>query len=197
MEIKIEQLTNIKLIQEASMNTVNKKLDAGKEMTPELFRKYLISEHSPIRSMMLRIHLLDIPYYNSVHIARHHVGMTHYVTTHRPDRTGAERTIHDMVNHLMDINIQGLIDMARKRLCKGKCDKVTYEIMLAVKTELMNSQDDYLKVIGEMLVPNCIYRYGCPEFRSCGLSKVWSDNRYGSIQDRYSHYNNIIRNGVI
>jgi hypothetical protein len=193
VEVRIKNENWIKDLQEAAMNTINKKWDDGKEMTPELFRKYIISEHSPIRGVELRVSLLDISYYNSVHIARH-VNSIPYVTTSRPDRTGKDRSIDDTVNHLFDINIQGLIDMSRKRLCSGKCDKVTFQIMLEVKKFLTNSEDKYLQVLGECLVPNCIYRGGCPEFKSCGfdekISHLCYDDYY--IKNRYSEYNKMI-----
>lgn len=170
-------------LQEAAMNTVNKKWNEGKELTEELFRKYIISEHSPIRAVDLRITLYDIPCANSVHFARH-VHAIHYVTTHRPDRTGQERSINDTCTHILDVNIQALIDMARKRLCIGKVDKVTYTYMLGIKKELIN-MGSYYKVIGECLVPNCIYRGGCPEFKSCGFYEEY--NRM-ELEKRYKKY---------
>ena len=168
-------------LQEAAMNTIGKKYDDGKELTPELFRKYLISEHSPIRGIELRIILYDIPSPNSVHFARH-VHSVPYVSTNRPDRTKKARTIEDKNTHMMDINLQGLIDMARKRLCIGKCDKTTYQYMVAIKDELIQ-QGGFEKIIGESLVPNCVYRNGCPEFTSCGFFKN------GNIMQRYPDYN--------
>lgn len=179
--MRIKNANWSKDLQEAAMNTINKKWDDGKEMTPELFRKYIISEHSPIRGVELRVSLLNIPYYNSVHIARH-VHAVHYVTTNRPDRTGKQRSPDDTVNHLFDINVQGLIDMMRKRLCIGKVDETTYKIMLEVKKFLMHSDDAYMKVLGECLVPNCVYRGGCPEFKSCGFFK-------SNTSDHYINYN--------
>jgi hypothetical protein len=83
---------------------------------------------------------------------------------------------------MMDINIQGLIDMARKRLCIGKVDKITYAYMLEIKKELIR-KGSYYKVIGECLVPNCIYRGGCPEFKSCGFYDE------SQIAARYKTYN--------
>ena len=167
-------------LQEAAMNTINKKWNEGKELTEDLFRKYIISEHSPIRGIELRITMNDIPYYNSVHFARH-IHSIPYVTTHRPDRTGSERSISDTCVHIFDINIQGLLDMARKRLCIGKCDRVTYDFMMAIKKSFIEKGSFY-KVIGDMLVPNCIYRSGCPEFKSCGFFD-------GNIALRYAEYN--------
>jgi hypothetical protein len=166
------------------MNTINKKYDDGKELTEDLFRRYIFSEHSPIRGIELRITLYDIPCSNSVHFARH-VHSIPYVSTNRPDRTGKERSIDDTCTHIMDINLQALIDMARKRLCIGKVDKVTYAYMLEIKKELIR-KGGYYKVIGECLVPNCVYRGGCPEFKSCG--RLDSEEMF----NRYETYNLLV-----
>ena len=154
-------------IQEAAMNTIRKSYKEAKKMTPELFEKYLISEHSPIRALDIRIYLLDISYYTSVHYARH-IHSIPYVTSNRPDRTKKERSTNDTVDHIFDINPQGLIDMMRKRLCKGQCDPITYELAILIKTELMKSFNPYFKVLGKILVPNGVYRGFCPEFKKCG-----------------------------
>lgn len=180
VDVRIKNADWKKDLQEAAMNTINKKWNDGKELTEELFRKYIISEHSPIRGVELRITMYDIPYYTSVHFARH-VHSIPYVTTNRPDRTGAERTVNDTCTHIFDINIQGLIDMARKRLCFGKCDKTTYAYMKAIKDKFIEL-GGYYKVIGECLVPNCVYRGGCPEFKSCGFFD-------GDLKSRYEDYN--------
>lgn len=183
VDVRIKNEDWMRDLQESAMNTINKKWNEGKELTEELFKKYIISEHSPIRGVELRITMYDIPYYNSVHFARH-VHSIPYVTTHRPDRTGTERSINDTCVHMFDINIQGLIDMARKRLCMGKCDKVTYDFMIGIKKAFID-KGGYYKVIGLMLVPNCVYRSGCPEFKSCGFYDT-------GIIPRYENYNNKI-----
>jgi hypothetical protein len=181
-------------LQEASMNTINKKWNEGKELTEDLFRKYVISEHSPIRSLVLRITMFNIPYPNSVHFARH-IHSVPYVSTNRPDRTGKKRNTDDLCTHIFDINIQGLIDMGRKRLCTGKVDQKTYEYMIQIKKELIK-MDSYYKVIGETLVPNCIYRFLCPEFKSCNLlKKIFLNNeKIDNIIYRYELYNKYIMN---
>ncbi len=187
VEIRIKNADWKRDLQESAMNTVNKKYDDGKDLTEELFRRYIISEHSPIRGVELRITLHDIPYPNSVHFARH-VHSIPYVTTNRPDRTGKERDVNALCTHMMDINLQGLIDMARKRLCFGKVDKVSYGFMKAIKDELIN-MGGYYKVIGECLVPNCVYRGGCPEFKGCGFHD-------GSIKENYKSYNEKLCKGT-
>ncbi|MGA2142513.1 MAG: hypothetical protein ABSG94_08815 [Brevinematales bacterium] len=176
-------------LQEAAMNTINKKWDEGKEMTEDLFRKYIISEHSPIRTVVLRIKMNNIPYPNSVHFARH-VHSIPFVSTNRPDRTGKKRSAEDLCTHIFDINIQGLIDMARKRLCEGKVDKTTLDFMIEIKKEL-TGMGGFYKILGEMLVPNCVYRFSCPEFKGCNLLKRLFDDsdNIGELSFRYDKYN--------
>ena len=49
--------------------------------------------------------------------------------------------------------------------------------------------------ISDVLVPNCVYRCGCPELESCGLFKTWqmscADIASTDIQKRYDAYNTI------
>ena len=46
VDIRIKNENWKRDLQEAAMNTINKKWNDGKELTEELFRKYIISEHS-------------------------------------------------------------------------------------------------------------------------------------------------------
>lgn len=154
-------------LQEAAMNTINKSVVDSKKLTPELFNKYLVSEHSPIRSIIIRISMIDISYYTSVHFARH-VHALHYVSTNRPDRVKKARSVDDTVNHIMDCNLQSLIDMSRKRLCY-KSHPETVKVMQAIVKALHDSEDEYLYALSCHLEPNCLYRGFCPEFKSCGF----------------------------
>jgi len=195
VSIRIKNHDPIFDIKEAAMNTVGKKWFEGKDLTEDLWFKYLISEHSPIRSLDLRISFDGILYYNSVHYARH-VHSIPYVTTHRPDRTKRERTINDRVVHKADINSQGLMDMFRKRLCVGSVDKITHKIGVTLKTLMMNSDNYLLSQLGRVLVPNCIYRGGansCPEFKECGLCNNLSNLEINSIKNRYDEYNKMMK----
>ena len=51
----------------------------------ELKKKYLTSEHSPIRYLRFIIRM-EIPYCNSVHFVRHKLGVEHFVQSQRNDR---------------------------------------------------------------------------------------------------------------
>ncbi len=135
-----------------------------KPPSSEWRKKILIAEHSPIRTLRWRILMTDIPYCNSVHFARHKMGVEHYVRSQRfnPNR-GAGRQ-DAPVDHLMDINAAELIAMARKRLC-CKADPVTRQIMRMICAAVIETAPE-MKFV---LMPECEYRGGrCPELKSCG-----------------------------
>jgi hypothetical protein len=132
-------------------------------------KQILLAEHSPIRTMVYTIRMTDIPYYVSVHLVRHKIGVEHFVRTQRTDRTGVTRDElpqGTLVTHEMEINLQALITISRKRLC-AMADSVTRKLWNMIVKEI----DIYDPVIGECLVPECLYRGTCTEFKGCGYSK--------------------------
>lgn len=140
----------------------------GKEgdLTPsfEWKKKLINSEHSPLRTIMFTVEMQNIPYCNSVHFVRHKFGVEHYVKSQRSNKNRGEEPQNAPVNHIMDINAQALIFMARKRLC-FKADETTREIM----KEIVNKIIDVCPEFKGFLVPECIYRGNiCHEFKSCG-----------------------------
>ena len=140
------------------------KFDAPSEPSLEWKRKILRSEHSPIRTLMFTIKMADIPYCNSVHFVRHKYGVEHYVQSQRKNADrGAERQ-DAPVTHIMDINAQELIFMARKRLCH-KADSVTGQIM----TEICRAVIDIDPIWESVLLPACECNESkCREFTPCG-----------------------------
>ena len=160
----------------------------------EFKRKLLISEHSPIRSISYRWIFEDIPYFVSTHWSRHKWEC--FITTERSDRTGVDRKRlpqDALVNLTGDANAQQLIDTMRKRLCKGCVDPDTYQTAINLK-EAIHEVDE---PTSDVLVPNCIYRCGCPELTPCKFFEyfkgeclahgIHSDN----IQERYNLYNQL------
>lgn len=141
----------------------------GKEgdLTPSLEwkRKLIDSEHSPLRTIMFTIEMKDIPYCNSVHFVRHKFGVEHYVRSQRSNKERGNEPQNAPVNHIMDINAQALIFMARKRLCY-KADKTTRDIMIMIRDKVIEKCPEFK----DFLQPECIYRGGfCHEFKSCGI----------------------------
>lgn len=143
------------------------KFDAPKEPSFEWKQKILRSEHSPIRTLMWTIKMENIPYCNSVHFVRHKYGVEHYVQSQRknPER-GSDRQ-DAPVTHIMDINAQELIFMARKRLCY-KADALTREIMRKICNDVVNIEP----VMVTFFAPACGYdEKNCCEFQPCGNYK--------------------------
>lgn len=91
-------------------------------------------------------------------------------------------------------NIQNLIDTLRKRLCY-QASKETREYAEQLKKDIHEVEPE----ISNVLVPNCVYRCGCPELVGCGYWKNFvrycNDTRgipniaELTIQERYDLYN--------
>ena len=149
-----------------ALNTIGKRY-AGSEVADEWKRKILRSEHSPIRTLMFTIRM-DVPYWVSVHFCRHKYGVEHYVTSQRNDRQDKyDRTKApqgEMVTHVMDVNAQELIQMARMRLC-GQASKETRDTMREIADAVAETNPEFV----EFLQPKCVSRHGCNEFKPCGF----------------------------
>ena len=76
-------------IKDAAMNTINK--TTGKYPDSVWKRKLILSEHSPIRRMKFYWRWKDLKSWVSVHMVRHKIGIEHWVSTQRSDRTGVSR----------------------------------------------------------------------------------------------------------
>ena len=171
MEITARLLTPIDYILDCARFT--RRLSA-KELGADAFYRFMKAEHSPIRVLMFEVDMMGIPYPSSVHFSRHKVGVEHFVSTSRPDITGAPRDINAPVNHRMVLNAQALINMARKRLCH-KASTETREIMVQVRNasaQACSSDAHGLDAFGTAMyyamVPDCQYRGKCYEINGCG-----------------------------
>lgn len=180
-------------------NTTNK--DAtDTPATADFVRKILISEHSPIRLVKVKYRWEGIKSWISVHFARHWLGFDKWISTQRTDRTGVDRDSAPQdapVNMDVEANAQALINVARYRLCNQAASE-TRKYMVDLKFSI---KDAGQKELSDVLVPNCIYRCGCPEFTPCPFfEKVFMKeaiNRginYYNIVERYNLYNEILEN---
>lgn len=146
--------------------TVGKSFDHSPNLKWQ--KQMLACEHSPIRTLMFTIYM-EIPYWVSVHFVRHKFGVEHYVRSQRTDRTGEDRSSKrqdEIVMHVMDINAQELIFMARRRLCRLASPETR-----AVMEEIVRQVIDACPEFEGVLVKNCEYMGRCPEMRSCGKVK--------------------------
>lgn len=179
MKVEILNYTdNWQAVKDAAMNTIGK--SEGKYPSSEWKRKILLAEHSPIRLLEFTIRLEDIPYWVSVHLVRHKIGIEHWVSTQRTDRTGIERDDLPQgapVTHTIRINAQALIYISRKRLCSQAAPE-TRSLWQSVIAEIRKVEPE----IASVCVPECVYRGFCPEMRSCKFSET---GRYGIARAAY------------
>lgn len=165
----------------------------GKEPSDTFKRSILIAEHSPIRDLLIKWRWKDMPHWVTVHWVRHKWEC--FVRTQRSDRTGIPRDKlpQDEPQTLTgEANAQHLIDTMRKRLC-FQASKETRQYAEDFKQALLQVEPE----ISSVLVPNCIYRGGCPEMQTCGYWTAFTTwcHKNGmsvqnfSIQNRYMLYN--------
>ena len=122
----------------------------------------LLWEHSPIRKIKFSWKWEDLMSWVSVHFVRHWLGILHWVSTQRTDRTGINRDELPQnmpVMHECEANAQALINISRRRLC-GQASPETQQAWRAVKNEV----EKHDPVLASVMVPECIYRGFCPEF---------------------------------
>ena len=184
-------------------HTDNKE-DTSKEATEKFVKQLLISEHSPIRLARIKWSWDGIKSWISVHFARHWLGWEKWVSTQRTDRTGVNRDESPQdtpVNMDVEANAQALINVSRYRLCK-QASKETREYMMDLKASIKKEGQ---KEISDVMVPNCIYRMGCPEFKCCGhiqkfynfaFNKGYCASDMQDIQLRYDLYNDFFYSEV-
>ena len=163
----------------------------GKEPSETFKKNMLISEHSPIRSLSVRWKWKNIKSWVATHFSRHKWEC--FIKTQRSDRTGQDRNKLPQDSPVMmtgEANSQHLIDMARKRLCRMASPETRkYMEDLKVAIHLVEPE------LSDVLVPNCVYRCGCPEPNGC----KWFDHMAAKhlnltstdIQQRYDTYNEV------
>jgi hypothetical protein len=167
MKILIQKLTDVELMRRACNMTMN----GGKESKATLKGMYNC-EHSPMRTQLFWIEMIGIPTFVSTHFVRHKIGVEHFVKTNRDDRGGEkEVTRNTPVNHGMLVNAQTLVNMAKKRLClKAHPDAI--KVMRRIKSVMSDVDPD----LALCLVPECEYRRGCHEPKTCGYWNSISEN---------------------
>lgn len=161
-----------------------------KEPSDKFKESIVIAEHSPIRDLIFKMDFEEIPTWVSVHYVRHK--WEKYVQTQREDRTGEDRHAKPQdapISMRCELNTQHLIDTSRKRLCY-QASTETRELWEELKYELHKIEP----IIADVLVPNCIYRCGCPEMGGCGNADWWLDKNKDvvdllDIKERYKIYN--------
>lgn len=163
MKVIASKLTGVDLLRDACGFTIN----SDSSMTLD---KIYRCEHSPIRTQIFKVEMYDIPTFVSVHLVRHKIGVEHFVKSNREDRPGysGDTGRNHPVNHMMLINAQSLIQMARKRSCR-QAHPQTQVVMRMITNAIFEVDPD----LAGYMVPECLYRNGCYELRSCGFYKQY------------------------
>ena len=160
---------------QCTLNTVGKKLKSSTTSVDlEYKKKLLASEHSPIRELWFGFRL-NIPYFISTHIVRHHIGCNHYVSTQRDDRHPERETSREdlpqgeFVSHILSINAQELMFFMRKRLC-NQADPIMRYVANLMKQEILKVNPEF----ENLLVPLCEYRNNkCTEMFPCKKAETF------------------------
>lgn len=134
--------------------------------SPQWRRDILNARHSPIRRLHYAFLLEDVPYFVSVHLARH-VHSQPYVKSQRNDRqSDYDRNAAPQdapVTMIWDMNAEELMSIFNKRLCSLAAAE-TREVVQMMADECKAKSPE----IYEFAVPMCVYHGGvCHEMQSC------------------------------
>lgn len=175
--------------------TTDNKDFTEKDASETFKKKLLVSEHTPIRLLEFDWSWKGIYYWLSTEWSRHK--FEKFISTQRDDRLKddtprGKKPQDSLVNYDGYANMQNLIDAWRKRLCRMATPEAR-ELAEDFKVALHETHP----IESNVLCPNCIYRMGCPEFKTCGYLKafiVWARETHpeadmSDIQRRYDLYN--------
>ena len=164
----------------------------GKDPSTTFKRGILLAEHSPIRDISVKWRWRDMPHWVTVHWVRHK--WEKFVRTQRTDRTGIDRTKlpqDEPQTFTGEANAQHLIDTMRKRLCRQASPETR-----RYAEDFKRTLHDVEPEISDVLVPNCVYRCGCPEMKPCRhwdelVKATGGEILTADIQTRYDLYNEL------
>lgn len=151
-----------------SARTTIRREGAGEYPSEEWKKSILLAEHSPIRKIKFSWKWTGLKSWVSVHFVRHKIGIEHWVSTQRTDRTGIDRDKLPqgaLVEHECEADAQALINISRKRLC-SQASPETREAWKEV-VEMIARHDP---VLASVCVRECVYRGFCPEMKPCGYT---------------------------
>lgn len=156
-------------VKQRALVTIGKKMVNQPDMGWK--KSILKARHSPIRRLMFSF-AMEIPYYVSVHLARH-IHAQPYIKSQRNDRQSQydrDAARQDtIVNMIWDMNAEELMVIANKRLCRLADAKTR-----AVVDEMCRQVQEKCPEFEGLLVPMCEYA-GCKEMYPCGKEKSYEN----------------------
>ena len=99
-------------------------------------------------------------------------GVEHFVSTQRDDRQKvenvprAEKPQGEMVTHIVYVNAQELMQIARKRLC-NQASPETHWVVQQMVNEALKTNPEF----EGLFVPACEYQHECREMFPCPRAK--------------------------
>lgn len=173
----LKQVTSWKRVLNAARRTIGK-APIDKEPSNSWKAKMLLAEHSPIRLLEYDWTWQNIEQWITAHLVRHHEGCEKFVHSQRGDHrdilreynVGSRNELPQGALNDMDMtaNAQALINISRKRLCSCASPE-TREAWKQVKEKIAEIDP----VLASKMVPECLYRGFCPEWRSsCKYSET-------------------------
>lgn len=150
-----------------------------KAPSSELKKKFLISEHSPIKDIFVRWEWYDVPYWIAMHFRTHGIGIVPFISTQRNDvqdlydRRKAPQDA--LVNYRATANMLEILHISRARLCLVASPETTKAWTMFLQ-ELYYHEPELV----QLCVKPCVYRNGiCPEvFKPCGYNKTEHYKKY-------------------
>ena len=177
IKIDVQPLYDLDSMWRTAREVARKTMDNDDTEAPvsEAFKiKLLTSGHSPIRELRFKVKIDNMSVFTCQQYTRHHIALEshsvqelihstdveHYVASQRPDRrNGKERG--EFCNYSFTINMQGLIDASKKRLCNG-AEAEAVKIWKGVR-ECMHHINPELS---RLMHPSCVWDGGCKEIYS-------------------------------
>jgi hypothetical protein len=107
---KVEYTDVWSKVKEAARTTIGRE-GPGAYPSDQWKKTALLAEHSIIRKIRFKWVWTKLKSWISVHFVRHKIGVEHWVSTQRTDRTGVDRNRlpqDTLVNHEVEANAQGL-----------------------------------------------------------------------------------------
>ena len=159
---------------DAARTTVKKDLGEG-DPSDKWKKSITRAEHSPIRLIEFLVKTEGVKSWITVHNVRHKIGIEHFVSTQRDDRTGVSRDDKpqgSLVDYEFLVNLQELMTISRKRFCRQahvETQAFWHEVVDALLAD--EKAASVLTPVKDLLVPECIARGGmCPEMKCCGFN---------------------------
>ena len=159
--VVVTQITDKGVVNKAASFVTGNAIKVG-------IRKWLASEHSPIRDWIFKIELFGIPSFVATHLKTHNRDVVNQVTeSHRADyakkyNKDVSEDRNALVNHTMTLNAQALITITKARICTSASVE-TQKVWREVRKQVAEIAPE----MAEFMVVECVYRNGlCPHFHN-------------------------------